>query len=96
MQEILSKLDTTPQISATLMDLWQEYEENVSLEAMFVHDIDKFEMLLQAYEYETVLDQKGKLEEFFSTTTDKFQTDEFRNLVQCLVEMRTKSFQQAP
>lgn len=35
-----------------MMALWREYEENTTPNALLVHDIDKFEMLLQAYEYE--------------------------------------------
>lgn len=32
--------------------LWQEYEDGETLEAKFVHDVDKFELLLQMIEYE--------------------------------------------
>ncbi|KAJ5243307.1 hypothetical protein PENSTE_c001G06512 [Penicillium steckii] len=32
--------------------VFEEYEENVTLEAQFVHDIDKMELLLQMIEYE--------------------------------------------
>ena len=33
-------------------DLWQEYEEAGTPEAKIVKDLDKFEMILQAFEYE--------------------------------------------
>lgn len=32
--------------------LWHEYEEAKSPEALFVKDLDKFEMIVQALEYE--------------------------------------------
>lgn len=32
--------------------VFQEYEENATLEAKFVHDVDKMELLLQMVEYE--------------------------------------------
>lgn len=35
-----------------IMEVFQEYEDNVTLEAQFVHDIDKMELLLQMVEYE--------------------------------------------
>lgn len=35
-----------------IRDIFQEYEDNVTLEAQFVHDIDKMELLLQMVEYE--------------------------------------------
>ncbi|XAR66705.1 hypothetical protein NMG60_11013019 [Bertholletia excelsa] len=53
--------------------LWMEYEENSSLEAKVVKDFDKVEMILQALEYET--EQGKNLEEFFQSTTGKFQTE---------------------
>ncbi|KAL4182002.1 hypothetical protein AMTRI_Chr12g240300 [Amborella trichopoda] len=56
-----------------IADLWMEYEENTSLEAKFVKDLDKVEMILQALEYEN---EQGKdLNEFFESTAGKFQTD---------------------
>lgn len=46
----------------------KEYETQSSAEAQFVKDIDKFDMILQAYEYETAEDRPKELEEFFQST----------------------------
>ncbi|XP_010521075.1 PREDICTED: HD domain-containing protein 2 homolog [Tarenaya hassleriana] len=55
-----------------IKELWQEYENNASLEANLVKDFDKVEMILQALEYEM---EHGKvLDEFFISTAGKFQT----------------------
>src|SRR5690554_3150186 len=35
-----------------LRAIWQEYEDGVTLEARYVHDVDKMELLLQMFEYE--------------------------------------------
>ena len=35
-----------------LYELWKEYEEQVTVEALYCKDIDKFEMIMQAFEYE--------------------------------------------
>lgn len=35
-----------------LYELWKEYEEQQTVEALYCKDIDKFEMVMQAYEYE--------------------------------------------
>jgi putative hydrolases of HD superfamily len=35
-------------VSLEIFDLWKEYEENKTKEAMIVKDIDKFDMILQA------------------------------------------------
>ena len=37
-----------------ILKVFQEYEENKTLEARFVHDVDKIELLLQMVEYERV------------------------------------------
>ncbi|XP_059447685.1 uncharacterized protein LOC132179073 [Corylus avellana] len=56
-----------------IKELWQEYENNSSLEANLVKDFDKVEMILQALEYEA---EHGKvLDEFFLSTAGKFQTE---------------------
>lgn len=35
-----------------MREIWQEYEDNKTLEAKFVHDVDKLELVLQMVEYE--------------------------------------------
>ncbi|MCJ1269020.1 hypothetical protein MMC22_008908 [Lobaria immixta] len=35
-----------------LKEIWQEYEDSKTKEAIFVHDVDKMELLLQMMEYE--------------------------------------------
>ena len=66
-------------VAAELLNLWEEYEAGVTPESIYVKDIDKFEMIVQADEYEQV--QPGlNLEEFFNSTREYFKTDFFRNL----------------
>ncbi|KAL1640724.1 hypothetical protein SLS58_006738 [Diplodia intermedia] len=45
---------------ADIRAVWQEYEDSVTLEARYVHDIDKMELLLQMMEYER--GQEGRLD----------------------------------
>lgn len=47
-RESLGNTDTANEI----VDLWQEYEDASTPEALFVKDLDKFEMIVQALEYE--------------------------------------------
>ncbi|EEQ97853.1 conserved hypothetical protein [Perkinsus marinus ATCC 50983] len=45
-------------------DLWNEFEAGVSQEAIYAKDIDKFEMVLQAFEYEKAhegFDNNGRM-----------------------------------
>ncbi|PVD31926.1 hypothetical protein C0Q70_07352 [Pomacea canaliculata] len=58
-----------------LLALWQDYEEQVSEEAKFVKDLDKLDMVMQAYEYEQLEERPKFLQEFFDSTEGKFVTD---------------------
>jgi putative hydrolase of HD superfamily len=44
--------------------IWQEYEDGKTLESQFVHDIDKFELILQMLEYERSQNGETELGEF--------------------------------
>ncbi|KAI9651358.1 hypothetical protein NHQ30_001399 [Ciborinia camelliae] len=43
-----------------IQEIWQEYEDSVTLESKFVHDVDKIELILQMVEYERA--DKGNLD----------------------------------
>jgi putative hydrolase of HD superfamily len=58
-----------------IRSLWLEYEEGTSLEAELARQLDKFEMIVQANEYE--LANPGKrLDRFFESTKDCFSHPE--------------------
>lgn len=79
-----------------LFDLWREYEELKTPEAIYCKDIDKFEMVVQAFEYEKLhLRQKedsrdgasdgsnvcdAPMRTFFRTTNSSIKTPLFRRL----------------
>jgi putative hydrolase of HD superfamily len=76
-----------------LFDLWREYEDQVTVEAIYCKDIDKFEMVVQAFEYEAAHllpkleadDSKGDvfnrpLRGFFSSTSTAIKTPLFKRL----------------
>ncbi|KAI9917156.1 hypothetical protein PsorP6_012362 [Peronosclerospora sorghi] len=67
--------------------LWQEYEAGVTEEAKIVKDFDKFEMILQADEYERA--QNVSLDDFFQSTKDKFRTPLVQSWVAELTSQRT-------
>jgi len=56
-----------------LLALWEEYEAGTTPEAKLLKDLDKLEMILQAQEYES--GQGIDLNEFFTSTQGKFQTE---------------------
>jgi len=54
-------------IKSQYLQIWQEYQENISLESKLVHQIDRLEMALQAKIYENEGHSKEKLESFFKS-----------------------------
>eukprot|EP00127_Corallochytrium_limacisporum_P002983 Clim_evm30s144 gene=Clim_evmTU30s144 len=73
-------------------DLWREYEAQETKEAQLVRQFDKFEMIVQAYEYER--DQQlpsGYLQQFFDSTVRKegtFTHPQIKALVNELLKRR--------
>ncbi|XP_077990537.1 5'-deoxynucleotidase HDDC2-like [Glandiceps talaboti] len=62
-----------PDTGHELYQLWEEYEFQSSKEARLVKDLDRFEMILQAHEYENDEKRFGELQDFFESTKGKFQ-----------------------
>jgi len=61
----------------SLKEIWQEYEDSVTLESQFVHDVDKIELILQMMEYERQHEGKLDLSEF-SWVATKIQLPEVK------------------
>jgi len=74
-----------------IVDLWEEYESGQSPEAKVVKDLDKFDMILQAFEYEQKEESPGRLEEFFDSTKGVFKTEKVKQWVADLYEKRDSS-----
>jgi len=73
----------SPGVGREILDLWREYEEGKSPEAMLVKDLDKLEMILQAQEYEgddhdgDSVSERGRgksLDGFFDGTRGRWRT----------------------
>ncbi|XP_071503409.1 5'-deoxynucleotidase HDDC2-like [Diadema antillarum] len=74
-KEVMEKLARLagPDVGQDFYELWKEYEEQSTSEAQFVKDLDRFEMILQAFQYEKREGKPGLLQEFFDSTQGKFQ-----------------------
>ena len=57
--------------------LWQEYEDYATLESIVVHDLDKFEMVVQAWQYEQR--HRRPLDPFFKSTLGYYKTTVVRD-----------------
>lgn len=71
LKDMLNKSNIVGDVADEILQLWMEYEECKTPEALFVKDLDRFDMILQADEYERA--QGIDLQEFFDSTKGKFQ-----------------------
>lgn len=76
--------------SEELLCLYHEYESQASVEAIFVKDCDRYDMIQQAFEYEKRDASPLKYQEFFNSTKGKFKCDFFIKLVNELNRQREK------
>ena len=88
--EYLSSL-VGEEVGKEFLQLWQEYEAQETEEAKFVKDLDRFEMILQAHEYEDSEEKPGWLQEFFDVTKEKFNHPIVKDWVQELNKLRSQS-----
>ncbi len=78
-------------LAKELYEAFERYENQVDgdEDARLTKDLDKFDMILQAFEYEEAEKNRGKfLQEFFDSTKGVFKTEIVRNLVKVLHEQR--------
>lgn len=68
--------------------MFQDYENQTSPEAKFAKDLDRYDMILQAFEYEKRENAPKKLQEFFTATEGKFDHPFIQGLVTELYEQR--------
>lgn len=64
-----------PMIGNEWLNLWREYEDAKTTEAMVVKQLDKFDMIAQAFSYEKKYGLD--LSEFFNCTVNSFSTEPF-------------------
>ncbi|QHS71799.1 5'-deoxynucleotidase SPAR_B03380 [Saccharomyces paradoxus] len=74
-----------------IMDDWLAYENVTSLEARYVKDIDKYEMLVQCFEYEREYKGTKNFDDFFGAVAS-IKTDEVKSWTSDLVMQRRKFF----
>lgn len=74
-KSLLSQVPGAPLLGDDLLAVFQEYEDNETLESKFVHDIDKLELLLQMVEYERA---SGKDLSEFAHVSDRIQLPEIK------------------
>ncbi|XP_014240065.2 HD domain-containing protein 2 [Cimex lectularius] len=78
-----------------LLNLFTEYEDQTTEEAKFVKELDRLDMILQAFEYEKAENDAGRLQEFFDSTQGKFKHPEVVRLVNELNKQRAQKIKGA-
>jgi putative hydrolase of HD superfamily len=82
MKNIISKLPNS--LRKNYLRIWNEYINNITVNAKFVHNMDKLEMALQAKEYEFEGYPKEVLQPFIKTATDYISKERFDLVVEIL------------
>lgn len=75
MKKIISKLPNS--LRKKYLNIWNEYNDNITVNAKFVHSMDKLEMVLQAKEYEFEGYPKELLQPFIKSATDYISNERF-------------------
>ncbi|XP_057305083.1 5'-deoxynucleotidase HDDC2-like [Hydractinia symbiolongicarpus] len=84
----LTSLISNEKVGNEVMSLWEEYTNQNTKEARAVKDIDRFEMILQAFEYEKSENKPGNLQTFFNSTKGKFGDPQIQRWVEELDKQR--------
>lgn len=80
-----------PAAAQEIMDDWLAYENISSPEARYIKDIDKFEMLVQCFEYEKKYNGEKDLTQFWSAI-NSIKTEEVKGWVEDLFRRREEFF----
>eukprot|EP00051_Salpingoeca_urceolata_P004580 m.66089 g.66089 ORF g.66089 m.66089 type:complete len:169 (-) comp13711_c0_seq2:202-708(-) len=83
-------LAETPEAGAEVVDLWEEYEAQATPESHVVKDLDKFEMILQAYEYERDQQRHPDLQPFYDGALAKLKNPRIKSWASELMSHRAK------
>ena len=82
MNKIISRLPKS--LQEKYLHIWNEYNENNTASAKFVHSIDKLEMAIQAKEYEFEGYSKQSLKIFMQSATDYISNNGHDSLLEIL------------
>lgn len=85
MTELLDELP--PTMKDNYFDIWNDYKENLSNEARFVHELDKLEMALQGKIYEKETDPE-KIKPFLISAVEKIADDELKKILIGILEKK--------
>ncbi|CAF1002677.1 unnamed protein product [Adineta ricciae] len=80
-------------VGREIFSLFNEYADQKTSESKFVKDLDIFDMLLQAYEYEKLQSDGEFLEDFFTGSVHNIKTDIVKQWLKQLMDCRASGEQ---
>lgn len=80
---ILGQMDE----SGELLELWNDFEHERTPEGKLVKELDRLEMVLQAFDYENT--NHMKLDEFYEFSGEKLNTPVLKTIFKKIVDLRT-------
>ena len=83
-REIIEKLPNS--IKLEYAEIWKEYQNQISVESQFVHQIDRLEMALQAKIYEKSGSSKENIATFLQTAKSDITHPKLKELFTKIVE----------
>ena len=83
MIDILSNLPD--KIQNDYYSIWNDYNNNISLESKFVHQLDKLEMILQAKIYEKDAGYE-KIKQFLTSSVDLITDDDLKRTLKEIIQ----------
>jgi putative hydrolase of HD superfamily len=83
MIDILSNLPD--KIQNDYYSIWNDYNNNISLESKFVHQLDKLEMILQAKIYEKDVGYE-KIKQFLTSSVDLITDDDLKRTLKEIIQ----------
>ncbi|KZV91483.1 hypothetical protein EXIGLDRAFT_648177 [Exidia glandulosa HHB12029] len=90
MQNFLHEMFHDSPAGQRIFTLWQEYEDQQTAEALFVKDLDRLEVSLQAHEYEQRHEDKN-LQEFYDSSLPGIKHPEVRQWGEDLLAERART-----
>lgn len=77
--KILSNLPSD--LAKKYLEIWKEYNENLTDEAKLVHDVDKLEMMIQGLRYIDEGIEKEKLEPFVNSAQSQINSKQLKEIL---------------
>lgn len=74
------------ELAKNYLDIWNEYNQNLTAESKLVHEVDKLEMVIQGLSYADDGIDKEKLEPFVNSAKNQINSKQLREILYKLLQ----------